>query len=153
MLLSVVWVLFWRWAMKMWLHSLFNSPCSCSSSASPEGSGCLYLIPCLPNFRHFQCAYNDVDYTHCLTLDWGGSRNLRRGVLLKECARGARRNFRVTTPTLIKLAFEASRAVLWTDYFTTCTLNWIARRRLYRAKPDWHASAECRTLLGVTKNQ
>jgi len=32
----------------------------------------------------------------------GGSRNLRRGVLLKECARGARGKFRMTTPTVAK---------------------------------------------------
>jgi len=86
----------------------------------------------------------------------GGSRNLRRGVPLKECACGARQKFLCdhthfcqTTPNLIKTRLRE----LYYEQITSLHARWIARR-LYSsqtglARQRWVSNTAGR----VTKNQ
>jgi len=72
--------------------------------------------------RDISVATNGVSQIDLLgrpTLSRGGSRNLRRGDLLKECARAERaEKFRVTTPTFVKLLyFKIHMHTQWHWYF------------------------------------
>ena len=63
--------------------------------------------------------FNDVECPNiCIHAQFrGGSRNLRRGVLLKECV-GARRKFVMTMPT-----FAKPRPFSLKHTFMNCTMN------------------------------